>query len=64
MKLAKKVKIEIELGNDAMQTFNDLSLVLKELSERFNQDFAQTQSGHRIPVYDLNGNSVGMLTTK
>lgn len=53
--------VEIELGNDAMQTWGDVRRVLRELVRHLS-DATQPHSKPQIDggkIMDVNGNSVG-----
>jgi hypothetical protein len=54
-----KFTLEIELGNDAMQTAEDVSRVLFDLSDAIvDYDLSDSDSGPGS-VRDVNGNTVG-----
>ena len=51
-----KFTLEIELGNDAMQTEDDVARALKEVAKNIrNHGFDDATEG----IFDLNGNKVG-----
>lgn len=54
-------QLRIELGNDAMQTADDLGRALIDLGERLHAIGAQPDNWHATagPVRDDNGNRVG-----
>jgi hypothetical protein len=57
-----KVTLEIELGNDAMQTGEDIATALQKVSfivEEFTQE--HIQNGVKVSIFDQNGNNVGAL---
>jgi hypothetical protein len=54
--------LKIELGNDTMQDYRDISRALKEVSEKLkNSDLTRVQYLKMEPVKirDINGNTVG-----
>jgi hypothetical protein len=54
-----KFTLEIELGNDDMQTSEDVSRILLDLSEAIvDYDMSDSKSGPGV-VRDTNGNAVG-----
>lgn len=58
---SQKVKIEIRRGNAAMQDGVDLAWALRRLADRV--DGGEWPGESVIPVRDINGNTVGTLTT-
>jgi hypothetical protein len=58
-----KVRIEIELGNDAMRTGYDVSWALewlaRTLDDRVGDDELAVRDG--CPIHDPNGDTVGYL---
>ena len=52
-----KIKLEIELGNDAMLTGRDVARALRELAKRLADSDLEEETGGCIK--DLNGNTVG-----
>lgn len=55
-----KFTLEIEFGNDAMQTKADLSAVLTELAARIPRSIVgRIGSGDYGSIRDINGNTVG-----
>jgi hypothetical protein len=50
------VKVTIELGNEAMQTRQDIADALREVAQQFLDDGRYT-----IPIMDRNGNKVGQF---
>jgi len=51
--------LKIQLGNDAMQTRNDLAMALKDASERVRCEILSSGK-----IFDINGNSVGSWMVK
>ena len=58
-----KFTLEIEMGNDAMQTYSDICLALKNLKFASRLYIRQTNGsphdGDGSKIMDRNGNSVG-----
>ena len=55
-------KLEIELGNDAMRSTNDIARALEEVAVRLSgqhRSFADADAGR---IHDDNGNTVGSWT--
>lgn len=55
--------LKIKLGNEAMQTGNDLAYALKSVSSKIedNYDKIKNESGK---IMDLNGNTVGSWSVR
>lgn len=56
-----KFQLEIELGNDAMQTYDDVSQALKSV-RAYLKEYRQSEeveADDNAPIRDLNGNTVG-----
>lgn len=56
--MSLKLNVEIELGNDAMQTPQDIAAKLDQLSDLFNGFGSKLYLGGRS-IEDRNGNKVG-----
>jgi hypothetical protein len=54
-----KFTLEIELGNDAMQTCDDLGRAIREVSEEFLDIMDAPTLVSDILLKDINGNTVG-----
>lgn len=54
-----KVIMEIELGNDAMQTGEDIATAMQKVS--FIIEEARIEEGLKTHIFDGNGNNVGFL---
>lgn len=54
-----KVTVEIEVGNDAMQTSEDVATALQKVS--FILEENELRDNMRIDIFDENGNNVGAL---
>lgn len=54
-----KIVIEIELGNEAMQTMNDVRDALEESLLGRKGNFSALRRGEESIITDLNGNTVG-----
>ena len=54
-----KFLLEIETGNDAMQTGEDISEVLIRVAKGINPDFVTDGATGKRKILDLNGNTVG-----
>lgn len=50
------LKVQIDLGNEAMQSRDEIADALHDVTEKFRQD-----GNCYIPVLDKNGNGVGHL---
>jgi len=59
-----KFQIEIKLGNDAMQTYDDVSQALKSVRAYLKtyRQGEKVEPGDNAPIRDLNGNTVGTWT--
>jgi hypothetical protein len=55
--------LKIELGNDAMQTGDDVNLALKSIFNRTSECDVLSK-GNEGSIRDLNGNSVGSWEVK
>lgn len=55
--MTKKLKLEIELGNDSMKTGSDLAAALVKVADRLAGSRLNNNPGQKI--LDENGNSVG-----
>lgn len=54
-------EIKIELGNDAMQTWEDIRLALRESAVRIGRAFqGEPMAGDSVAIFDVNGNRVGV----
>jgi hypothetical protein len=53
-----RIVIELELGNDACLTEDDINATLR----RYTRHFAH--ENHKRPIKDLNGNTIGYIDTK
>lgn len=54
-----KVTVEIEIGNDAMQTSEDVATALQKVS--FIVEEIEFRDNMKISIFDQNGNNVGAL---
>jgi hypothetical protein len=54
-----KFKITIDLGNDTMQTYADLSISLSALAAKFSHLEDKPNDTDGNPIRDINGNTVG-----
>lgn len=56
-----KFKLEVELGNEAMQNLSDVASALERVAERLHEMkmFNLSSNGLRGKIMDQNGNSVG-----
>jgi len=59
-----KFKLEIQLGNDAMQTYGDIELALRQVCHRMRRNFnplevPTNKTGNDGKILDANGNKVG-----
>jgi hypothetical protein len=54
-----KFMLEIELGNDAMQTVEDVCEALRFAATRVNLSYEEPEADSSIPLYDRNGNTIG-----
>jgi hypothetical protein len=54
-----KFTLEIELGNDAMQTNDDIAKSLQTLAHRLSQMHRDPVDGDKWNIRDANGNTVG-----
>lgn len=56
-----KLTVEIELGNDAMQDYDDLSGAMRHLMRMFDSmgGDSKPEDGDSGMIHDLNGNRVG-----
>lgn len=52
-----KFVLEIELGNDAMQTYRDIQKALTVVTGKLEQKEFSPNDHH--PIHDVNGNRVG-----
>lgn len=60
-----KLKLEITLGDDAMQTGNDLAGALRSVATLFEERLPHgVGSGAQGIIRDLNGNTVGSWEMK
>jgi hypothetical protein len=57
-----KFQLEIELGNDAMQTRRDIEEVLRRTGQNLAYMCDPPEDGDEGPIFDLNGNKVGTWT--
>lgn len=53
-----KFKLEIELGNDAMQSYDDLAAALEKTARKL-RDYAEVTIGETGRIMDENGLAVG-----
>lgn len=53
-----KFMMEVELGNDAMTTINDVAATLRITSKKL-RDYEKPLAGETGRIMDRNGNSVG-----
>ena len=51
--------LRIELGNDAMQTANEIEAVLRKLGQRLPYISDPVEAGDEGSIMDDNGNTVG-----
>jgi len=58
--MSQTFKLEITLGNDAMQTTEDVARELKAIAGQIVDERIEDCDGK---IYDLNGNSVGRVWT-
>lgn len=56
---SRKFRLTITLGNDAMQTRDDVADALEKIAKRVR---AMPCYGDTRPIFDINGNSVGEWT--
>lgn len=54
-----RFKLIIELGNDAMQTADELAEALRNAATRIETQYNELSSGQYGGVKDVNGNNVG-----
>jgi hypothetical protein len=54
-----KFTLEIELGNDAMQTCDDVGRAIREVAEEFLDCMDEPTPVRDILIKDINGNTVG-----
>lgn len=56
-----KLKLSLDLGNDAMTTGNDVGELIKKFSTRLIDDFGDNRPtiGDTGSLIDINGNAVG-----
>ena len=67
-----KLKIEIEMGNDAMQTPGDVAFMLKHalqnIAQREPRYFTDNEGNFKTcatpNLYDINGNQVGHIVCR
>jgi hypothetical protein len=57
-----KLTIEIEFGNDAMQTTDEAKLAILDAFAKLSNRFEPKAAG--IHIRDINGNTVGKLVIK
>lgn len=59
--MSLKFKLEIELGNDAMQDQHDVAKALRGVADRLNRFISTNWSPYSASgkIHDENGNSVG-----
>lgn len=57
---AKQFTIEIELGNDSVQTADDIANILRETADKVDR----VEVGAFKNIRDLNGNTVGLWQVK
>ena len=63
----KKFTLEIELGNDAMRTTDDIATALREIATNIDKEPPQNpikRFAGSHPILDVNGNSVGSFGVK
>lgn len=58
-----KFIVEIELGNDAMQTNRDVSKALRQVAKEVDHQGAMFRKPTEFKIRDLNGNTVGRYET-
>ena len=54
--MTKKLKIEIEMDNDAFEEGFELPRIMKGLADYFNHELPDS-----FPIRDINGNKVGFV---
>jgi hypothetical protein len=59
-----KITIEVELGNDAMLTPEDVRGAVRVALDRWVHNNTDCETGIRVHVHDANGNRVGVLTVE
>ncbi len=59
-----KFTLEIELGNEAMQTRNDVEWALRKLGQEVKYLSEIPEDGDEGPIRDENGNTVGKWEVK
>jgi len=58
------IKLTIETGNDAMQTWGDVVKAIKNAVEYYARIDCEPHDGESRKIYDANGNVVGKLTVE
>jgi hypothetical protein len=54
-----KFSLEIEMGNEAMQSYADIAQAVRRIFADFANRPEEVDEGENGNVYDLNGNKVG-----
>ena len=54
------VKIDIELGNDAMRTWNEVQQAINELMIKSEHNLTEC-SPYGYKLHDINGNTIGSI---
>jgi hypothetical protein len=54
-----KITIEIELGNEAMQTFDDVATAVQDCANSLSDSTGILCDGEAAKLWDSNGNTVG-----
>lgn len=57
---AKQFTIEIEIGNDGVQTAEDIAAILRETADKVDR----VEIGAFRNIRDINGNTVGLWQVK
>ena len=55
--------LKIKLGNDAMQTGNDIAETLRYIADTI-EDSINLSNYHEVKIFDINGNTVGSWMVK
>lgn len=59
-----KFTLEIELGNDAMRTYEDIAKSVRLIFSDFSRRVEDVEEGEQGRIYDTNGNRVGVWEVK
>jgi hypothetical protein len=59
-----KIKLEITMGNAAVQTWGEVVEAIKNTVERYSGSDCEPHDGESRKIYDGNGNVVGKLTVE